>query len=65
MYNDHLLEDNFAFFSTIENDEEYPWAKGFEPWALENEGADVAPPTAKENLGKFRDMIKKKRKGTY
>jgi len=47
---------------TIENDEEYPWAKGFEPWALENEGADVAPPTAKENLGKFRHMIKKKRK---
>jgi len=47
---------------TIESDADYPWPKGFEPWALENEGADVAPPTAKENLGKFRDMIQKKRK---
>ena len=60
----NLFDDIFAFLSTIESDADYPWPKGFEPWALENEGADVAPPTAKENLGKFRDMIQKKRKGT-
>jgi len=54
---EHMENDEVEKIRTIESDAEYPWPKGFEPWALENEGADVAPPTAKENLGKFRNLM--------
>ncbi len=47
--------------TTKESDAEYPWPKGFQPWALENEGTDVAPPNAIENVGKFISSIAKRK----
>ena len=58
----HMENDDIdGRITTKESDSEYPWPKGFEPWALENEGTDVAPPCAKENVGKFISTIAKRK----
>ena len=54
----HMENDDIdGRITTKESDTEYPWPKGSEPWALENEGTGVAPPCAKENVGKFISTI--------
>jgi len=37
--------------TTIRSDETYPWPKEYKPWALENDGTNVAPEGATENFG--------------
>eukprot|EP00088_Acartia_fossae_P009173 TRINITY_DN1442_c0_g1_i6.p1 TRINITY_DN1442_c0_g1~~TRINITY_DN1442_c0_g1_i6.p1 ORF type:complete len:395 (+),score=113.64 TRINITY_DN1442_c0_g1_i6:33-1187(+) len=59
---EHLENDEVDdLITTIKNDADFPWPKGFEPWALENEGTGVAPPSSKQNLGLTKPFQQKRK----